>query len=66
VAVPDLSGYRFMCGRLVATVYEQAALHMYDEDHGTRLVMLARTMSTEQKREDVAARSSRHQRVRVG
>jgi hypothetical protein len=50
VAVPDLSGsgYRFMCGRLVATAYEQAALHMYGEDHGTRLVMLARTMATEQ------------------
>ena len=50
MAIPDLSGsgYRFMCGRLVATAYQQAALHMYDEDHGTRLVMLARTMATEQ------------------
>jgi anti-sigma factor RsiW len=50
VAVPDLSGsgYCFMGGRLVATAHGPAALYMYDDDHGTRLVMLARPMATEQ------------------
>lgn len=50
VAVPDLSGsgYRFMGGRLVATAHGPAVLYMYDDDHGTRLVMLARPMVTEQ------------------
>jgi anti-sigma factor RsiW len=49
VAVPDLSasGYRFMGGRLVATAHGPAVLYMYDDDHGTRLVMLARPMATE-------------------
>ena len=48
--VPDLaaSGYRFMGGRIVATPHGPAALFMYDDDHGTRLVMLARLMATEQ------------------
>jgi anti-sigma factor RsiW len=48
VAVPDLSasGYRFMGGRLVATAHGPAVLYMYDDDHGTRLVMLARPMAT--------------------
>jgi anti-sigma factor RsiW len=47
VAVPDLtaSGYRFMGGRLVATPHGPAALFMYDDDHGTRLVMLSRPMA---------------------
>jgi anti-sigma factor RsiW len=50
VAVPDLSGsgYRFMGGRLVATEHGPAVLFMYDDDHGTRLVMLTRPMETEQ------------------
>jgi anti-sigma factor RsiW len=41
---PDLaaSGYRFMGGRLVATSNGPAAMFMYDDDHGTRLVMLSR------------------------
>jgi anti-sigma factor RsiW len=48
--VPDLaaSGYRFMGGRVVATPHGPAALFMYDDDHGTRLVMLARLMASEQ------------------
>jgi anti-sigma factor RsiW len=48
--VPDLaaSGYRFMGGRVVATPHGPAALFMYDDDHGTRLVILARLMATEQ------------------
>lgn len=47
LAVPDLaaSGYRFMGGRVVATAHGPAALFMYDDDHGTRLVMLARLMA---------------------
>jgi anti-sigma factor RsiW len=50
VSVPDLSrsGYRFMGGRLVPTAHGPAALYMYDDDHGTRLVMLARPMAIEQ------------------
>jgi anti-sigma factor RsiW len=50
VAVPDLSGsgYRFMGGRLVATAHGPAVLYMYDDDRGTRLVMLSRPMATEQ------------------
>lgn len=50
VSAPDLSasGYRFMGGRLVATPQGPAALFMYDDDRGTRLVMLSRTMAREQ------------------
>jgi anti-sigma factor RsiW len=50
VAVPDLalSGYRFMGGRIVATAHGPAALLMYDNDHGLRLVMLMRPMAREQ------------------
>jgi anti-sigma factor RsiW len=50
VTVPDLSsaGYRFMGGRLVATAQGPAVLFMYDDDRGTRLVMLVRPMATEQ------------------
>jgi anti-sigma factor RsiW len=50
VAVPDLaaSGYRFMGGRIVATAHGPAAMFMYDDDRGTRLVMLARPMQADQ------------------
>ena len=46
VTVPNLSrsGYHFMGGRLVATAQGPAFLFMYDNDHGTRLVMLTRHM----------------------
>ena len=49
IAVPDLSssGYRFMGGRLVATPHGPAGLLMYDDDHGTRLVMLMRPMEAD-------------------
>ncbi|MDQ2080955.1 anti-sigma factor [Xanthobacteraceae bacterium Astr-EGSB] len=49
VAVPDLgaSGYRFMGGRVVATAHGPAALFMYDDDHGTRLVLLTRPMASD-------------------
>lgn len=50
LVVPDLkaSGYRFMGGRVVATAHGPAALFMYDDDRGTRLVVLARPMASEQ------------------
>ncbi|MGQ9367429.1 anti-sigma factor family protein [Azospirillum sp. ST 5-10] len=49
VSVPDLSaaGYRFMGGRLVATPHGPAVLFMYDDDRGTRLVMLVRPMASD-------------------
>jgi anti-sigma factor RsiW len=50
VKVPDLanSGYRLMGGRVVATSHGPAAMFMYDDDHGERLVVLTRPMSTDQ------------------
>jgi len=47
IAAPDLtaSGYRFMGGRIVATAHGPAALFMYDDDRGTRLVMLSRPVA---------------------
>jgi len=49
VSVPDLtaSGYRFMGGRVVATGHGPAGLLMYDDDRGTRLVVLIRPMAIE-------------------
>jgi anti-sigma factor RsiW len=49
VAVPDLSaaGYRFMGGRVVATAHGPAGLLMYDDDRGTRMVVLIRPMAIE-------------------
>ena len=48
VKVPDLaaSGYRLMGGRLVATQHGPAAMFMYDDDHGSRIVVLTRPMSS--------------------
>jgi anti-sigma factor RsiW len=48
VKVPDLttSGYRLMGGRLVATSHGPAAMFMYDDDHGSRLVVLTRPMNS--------------------
>lgn len=50
VKVPDLSssGYRLMGGRLVATGHGPAAMFMYDDDHGERLVVLTRPMASDQ------------------
>jgi len=50
VAIPDLaaSGYRFMGGRIVPTIHGPAVLFMYDNDRGSRLVMLARPMAIDQ------------------
>lgn len=46
VTLPDLtdSGYRLMGGRLVATSHGPAAMFMYDNDRGERLVVLTRPM----------------------
>ena len=46
VKLPDLttSGYRLMGGRLIATSHGPAAMFMYDDDHGERLVVLTRPM----------------------
>ena len=48
VKVPDLatSGYRLMGGRLVATSHGPAAMFMYDDDRGSRIVVLTRPMSS--------------------
>ena len=46
--VPDLgsSGYRLMGGRLIATEHGSAAMFMYDDDHGSRIVVLTRPMNS--------------------
>ncbi|MDN3566032.1 anti-sigma factor family protein [Paeniroseomonas aquatica] len=47
VALPDLSasGYRLMGGRVVPTPQGPAAMFMFDDDRGTRLVLLTRGMA---------------------
>jgi anti-sigma factor RsiW len=49
VTVPDLSGagYRLMGGRLVPTPQGPAVLFMFDDDRGSRLVLLTRPMAQE-------------------
>jgi anti-sigma factor RsiW len=46
VTPPDLagSGYRLMGGRVVATPHGPAGMFMYDDDHGSRIVLLTRRM----------------------
>lgn len=50
VKLPDLSksGYRFMGGRVVPTTHGPAAMFMYDDDRGDRLVVLSRPMTSDQ------------------
>lgn len=50
VKLPDLtgSGYRLMGGRLIATSHGPAAMFMYDDDRGDRVVVLTRPMKSEQ------------------
>jgi len=50
ITVPDLasSGYRFMGGRLLSTPHGPAVMFMYDDDRGTRLVVLTRAMTVDQ------------------
>ena len=47
IKVPDLTtaGYRLLGGRLIATLYGPAAMFMYDDDRGDRLVVLTRPMA---------------------
>ncbi|WP_420377266.1 anti-sigma factor family protein, partial [Sinorhizobium meliloti] len=51
--IPDLSraGYRLMGGRTVPTVRGPAIMLMYDDDKGTRLVLLGRRMAAEKESE---------------
>lgn len=60
VKVPDLasSGYRLMGGRLVATQHGPAAMFMYDDDHGSRVVVLTRPMSSADQNAPMTAQSS--------
>ncbi|WP_454857540.1 anti-sigma factor family protein [Rhizobium binxianense] len=50
--LPDLSrsGYRLMGGRIVSTPHGAGLMLMYDDDRGTRLVMLTRPMIVDQNR----------------
>lgn len=50
--LPDLSkaGYRLMGGRIVATAHGAGLMLMYDDDHGTRLVLLTRPMAVDQNK----------------
>ncbi len=51
VEPPDLSsaGYRLMEGRVVATDRGAAGLFMYDDDHGSRIILLNKTMAVAEK-----------------
>lgn len=59
IKVPDLSpsGYRLMGGRLIATSHGPAAMFMYDDDHGERLVMLTRPMNKADQNAPMTAQS---------
>jgi anti-sigma factor RsiW len=59
VKVPDLatSGYRLMGGRVVATSHGPAAMFMYDNDHGSRIVVLTRPMSSADQNAPMTPRS---------
>lgn len=59
VKVADLSasGYRLMGGRLVATSHGPAAMFMYDDDHGCRIVVLTRSMSSADQNAPMTAQS---------
>ena len=50
--LPDLgkSGYRLMGGRIVATPHGPGLMLMYDDDRGSRLVMLTRPMTVDLNR----------------
>src|SRR5712692_1505752 len=50
IKVPDLTtaGYRLMGGRLIATSHGPAAMFMYDDDRGERLVVLTQPMTADQ------------------
>lgn len=50
--LPDLSksGYRMMGGRIVSTPHGAGLMLMYDNDRGSRLVMLSRPMKVDQNK----------------
>lgn len=50
--LPDLSksGYRLMGGRMISTSHGAGLMLMYDDDRGTRLVMLTRPMLADQNK----------------
>lgn len=56
-ALPDLSrsGYRLMGGRVVPTAHGEGLMLMYDNDKGSRLVMLTRRMPVDQDKPMVAS-----------
>ncbi|MBW9054482.1 anti-sigma factor family protein [Rhizobium mesosinicum] len=56
-AIPDLSkaGYRLMGGRVVPTAHGPGLMLMYDDDKGSRLVMLTRPMMVDQNKPMVAS-----------
>jgi anti-sigma factor RsiW len=60
VKVPDLAaaGYRLMGGRLVATSHGPAAMFMYDDDHGSRIVLLTRPMNSADRNAPMTGQSS--------
>jgi anti-sigma factor RsiW len=47
IKVPDLAteGYRLLGGRLIATLHGPAAMFMYDDDRGDRLVVLTQPLT---------------------
>jgi len=60
VKVPDLSpsGYRLMGGRLIATSHGPAAMFMYNNDRGSRIVMLTRPMNSTDQNAPMTPRSN--------
>ncbi|NNU38599.1 anti-sigma factor [Rhizobium sophorae] len=57
VAIPDLTkaGYRLMGGRVIPTFHGSGFMLMYDNDRGSRLVMLTRRMKVDQDKQMVAS-----------
>ena len=57
--IPDLSkaGYRLMGGRVVSTLHGPGVMLMYDNDQGSRLVMLSRKMLVDQNKAMVGSSS---------
>lgn len=57
IAIPDLrkAGYRLMGGRVIPTAHGPAFMLMYDDDKGSRLVMLTRPMQIDQDKAMVAS-----------
>ena len=59
-SIPDLSkaGYRLMGGRVIPTAHGPGFMLMYDNDKGSRLVMLARHMLVDQDKPMAASESA--------